>query len=997
MDKRISLKKGTSLSFISKETSMRFFIDSEIGRGASCIAYNAYFLDNLGQKNEVIIKECFPYGLQIKRGEDNNLFVEKKDAEKFDTEKALFVRTFLVKHGLYDAAKTNSIENSLNIFLQNNTIYLVSEKIFGSSLAECMDLSLSDKIKLVLSTAKTIWKIHDAGFLYLDIKPQNVMTFSETYEIIELFDFDSLIPIDDVENSDEYRLSYTKGFAAPEMITGDRRKISLEADFYGIGALLYFLIFHETPSANASEKAAVFDFAKIKESESNYNQKFYERLTEFFHKTISNFIPNRFHEDSLLIKALTELVNLSAPDKVFLNSFGLIRQEALFGREEELRGLSSVLQKNKTVFLCGPSFSGRSAIARFFIKENRSLYDNVLIINYTDSLRTLINDDRIFSINGVSRTINDSDDEYFSQKIRLITKICREEKDLLLICNYDKDDPDFDIVINAGWSVIITTEMPELPMGFQKILVGGLSDVDALDSFRYYLGRNLDSFENEYASKIVEAVHGHPFAIELIAKSINASGESLKKAYNDLENDGFSNLAGEKLFIQNQGKIERASIQNILKKFVDFSWLDFDTHFVLKFASIFENTGIDIKDTMSDFNIKTRDSFNILLERKWAYISNGRFCLEPFFIEAARELEWTHDEIYKIKNIFASLYDLIETEEDADNLRSYLEFSRKLINSFSNDNSFCYSASYLRLLDATLIKIPKENDRFVIEKGLWRIKNTKLYDPYHDAKIFDKIIDVYLCKNDARNAFRVLDMLKNFLKYQRERWLLGCFYESRASIFDFLMNGEYSENSKYERGFSESIDNAMKCYCSSKKPEAQISYARLLLGKTVGMIRSGKYDDKKRLIKSMLLIAERISKQFASFYSLEHLGCLMAWGWYYTYIVPDIDKLSEVLSSASEIAFTLYSGRLLYLDQFLIPAANMYLESGNPDAAKTLLQQSLDYCKKLVQSDSVIQTEYNILYYFLDVESDEAEMEKIKNKIKKFEEENEEVLNGISY
>lgn len=567
-----------------------------------------------------------------------------------------------------------------------------------------------------------------------------------------------------------------------------------------------------------------------------------------------------------------------------------------------------------------------------------------------------------------------------------------EENDLLVVCNYDRDDPDFGRVINSFNHVIFTTDMVELANGFERIEVGGLYDEDAYETFKYYLGRNLDGSEEQYADVIIKEVHGHPFAIELIAKGIRANAVSLKSALYILENEGFSNLAIEKIFAQNHGTLERDSIRNILEKFVDFFWLDDDTHFVLKFASIFENTGINIKDVMEDFNIRTSDSFNILLEKKWAIISNGRFVLEPFYLEAARGLSWKSDEIDKIKNLLRLLYDLIKSEDDALILISYLEFSRKLINSFSKDNSFCKSVSFLRLLDITLIKIPKENDRFVIEKGLWRIKKTRLSNPCQDAKIFDKIIDSYLCKNDVDGAFYALNLQKDYLKKQRENWLMGAYFESRSSIFDYLMNGEYSENSKYEKDFNESIDSAIKCFSSSKKTGAQISYARLLTGKAIGMIRSGKFDNKRLFLKGMLKKAEGISKRNSPYYSLEHLGCLMAWGWYDTYIVPDVNRLSETLSSANDIASKLYFGRLLYLEQFMIPAANMYAEAFDIDSAKNILQESLAYCKNLIQSDSVIIMEYNILHYFLDVENDEEERKKIEKEIGEFEKENREVL-----
>ena len=71
--KRIPLKKGEKVT-----SNYNYIIDGVLGSGATCIVYNAHFVDSQGNKKEVKLKECYPYGFAVERV-DNNLVWSKED------------------------------------------------------------------------------------------------------------------------------------------------------------------------------------------------------------------------------------------------------------------------------------------------------------------------------------------------------------------------------------------------------------------------------------------------------------------------------------------------------------------------------------------------------------------------------------------------------------------------------------------------------------------------------------------------------------------------------------------------------------------------------------------------------------------------------------------------------------------------------------------------------------------------------------------------------
>ena len=71
MDHRIALKSNTPLRLCNdRGEAIHCVIESEIGRGGSCIVYEAARITDTGDKTLYRVKEFYPYKLNISRDEN---------------------------------------------------------------------------------------------------------------------------------------------------------------------------------------------------------------------------------------------------------------------------------------------------------------------------------------------------------------------------------------------------------------------------------------------------------------------------------------------------------------------------------------------------------------------------------------------------------------------------------------------------------------------------------------------------------------------------------------------------------------------------------------------------------------------------------------------------------------------------------------------------------------------------------------------------------------
>ena len=385
MDSRAALKAGNTLRF---NDGWEYTIADELARGGSSIVYNAYYIDNLGTRKTVRIKECYPFRCNLRRSSDGSLLIPEAERKQFTQTKQKMRRAYQLGNEFFAAdGLTNLTANTYNIYEANHTLYVVSVYAQGQELSYDRYSSVKDSIAAVKSAATAISKIHNKGFLYLDIKPSNILTLEGTTELIQLFDFDTVVPISDVPELGD-KISFTKGFAALELQRGDGKRIGTHTDVYGIGALLFYMLFDRVPDAFDCDAGARYDFSRSKLSGGAYRDALTFRLTDFFHHTLADYYLDWFSNMETVVEKLSELQALADLSARYVVSSKIYGPEFFLGREQETAWLTQRLLDTSggCSFLVGMGGIGKSALARHCIRQCMPRIDSVLYLDYQGTI-----------------------------------------------------------------------------------------------------------------------------------------------------------------------------------------------------------------------------------------------------------------------------------------------------------------------------------------------------------------------------------------------------------------------------------------------------------------------------------------------------------------------------------------------------------------------------------------------------------------------------------
>lgn len=385
MDTRIALQKNTVLN---SGDGLTFVIKKEIARGGSCIVYDAVYQTD-GAEKPVRLKECYPFNLEIRRTESGDLIPDSEDKENFEKIKDSIRRAFHEGNNLFlSKGLTNYVSNMLHCFEQNQTIYIPSVYMEGETLSYDTFFRLKDCICIVKTVSEVLERIHQAGYLYLDLKPENIWILSNVSgtgitELVQLFDFDSLVEVKRIRQGEEQgvRLSYTRGFAALEHQMGQIFRIGFYTDVYSVGAVLFYLLFGTPPRAQDCEESASYDFRKSKYGDVGYQDRLFSKLTDFFHRTLANYRYDRYQTMSEVVEELNALVCLADTSVPYIISTVVIPDKIFVGRDTETEKLKEWAEQGQScLFLTGMGGIGKSSLARHFLSVEGKNYDTMLYL-----------------------------------------------------------------------------------------------------------------------------------------------------------------------------------------------------------------------------------------------------------------------------------------------------------------------------------------------------------------------------------------------------------------------------------------------------------------------------------------------------------------------------------------------------------------------------------------------------------------------------------------
>ena len=176
--------------------------------GSSGLVYQAtsdnYFDENGSPAASLIVKECYPLELseRISRDGDRLSFKTGTTGDElrlFNRYLNRYRKAFENNALLMRSGAREQVSMPSRAFSANGTLYIVNNASHGIVMSKAfLSMDLYQKIKTLIRLCETIAAIHDAGYLYLDLKPDNILCVLNPArprnftDEIRLFDFDSM-------------------------------------------------------------------------------------------------------------------------------------------------------------------------------------------------------------------------------------------------------------------------------------------------------------------------------------------------------------------------------------------------------------------------------------------------------------------------------------------------------------------------------------------------------------------------------------------------------------------------------------------------------------------------------------------------------------------------------------------------------------------------------------------------------------------------------------
>ncbi|MBR0341437.1 MAG: hypothetical protein IJH64_04225, partial [Oscillospiraceae bacterium] len=216
----------------------------------------------------------------------------------------------------------------------NNTWYAVSDENTGCTLSDFdrRELSLNRAAQIMYSLCSAIGALHERGYLYLDIKPDNINVYSlDGREHVRLFDFDTVQKKSDLRKA-KYS-TYSDGWAPSEQKNWLAKSISERTDIYSLGAVFFWLLTGRKPVGDTyTDENTENDVERIKECRFDWRQfplcedasdGVIELLQRIFRKTL-NTASTRYESVAKMQLDLKDLISRTggnpAVEKILLQA-----------------------------------------------------------------------------------------------------------------------------------------------------------------------------------------------------------------------------------------------------------------------------------------------------------------------------------------------------------------------------------------------------------------------------------------------------------------------------------------------------------------------------------------------------------------------------------------------------------------------------------------------------------------------------------------------------
>lgn len=581
---RKPIENGTMIQLceVGTDKPFTFSIEEIIGMGGSCIVYTAVYTDTENNCFPVRLKELYPEWIELSR-DGISLYVSDDNADSFAEAMQQFTDGYKKQMQFRELPESmNSIANIQGIYEGNNTRYIAMSCQNAISIDDA-DLSLYDIFRVIRAVVLQIANFHDNGYLYLDLKPQNIMLYPETPEMVMLFDFDSAVQIDNIE---QQHLSCTDSWAAPEMLLKKYNEIGRKADIYGIGAILLYLLFNRPPALSDRRRTASWD-NDIENSLLNTEKPEIKRVvTSILSQTLAASPNRRYSSCDELLDVIEPLISEYQKPKPYLKTFLPMGNNFFCGRDTEIKEIHDALIENDILVLHGIGGIGKSELVKHYALSYADNYDAAVFVRFKGNMTDTITMDSNFPIVNCIQSDDENDEEYFERKVKILQEICTP-KHLIILDNFDTDECDnLDVLTGMQCKLLITSRVDHSDI-FSQYEVGVIDDEYELRNIITYYYK-VDLYDKELLSvdNIISAVQGHTMALELISKHMNAMNISPSKMYDTLVEQGITAGNNGKVRGFKDGSLKSKTAYSHIAALFNIFGLTEDMKQILRYAAL---------------------------------------------------------------------------------------------------------------------------------------------------------------------------------------------------------------------------------------------------------------------------------------------------------------------------------------------------------------------------------------------------------------------------
>ncbi len=951
MDGRIALAPGAVLKLSGGTGCIPYTIGREVGRGGSGIVYDASYTDNLGNYKLVRIKECYPYAMRAARNESGELQPEGRDAQAFAEAKGRLTAAYQKNHDLFTiSALTNTVANTSDIYEANGTVYIVSVYMNGKTFMDFQGETLHDCVALVRSAARVLKRIHDAGYLYLDLKPDNILTLEGSLDLVQLFDFDSMISMEDLQNAIQandpgrLRASCTRGYASLEQQTGKLRQLGKHSDIYSLGAVLFYALWHKTPSAFDCEPDAAYDFSGMTYAGRHYQDRLFRALTLFFHQTLASYHADRYQDADEAIAQLTDILNLSDDTKPWVRSTPVKGGAAFYGRQKEIKALSGLLEQagRGTAGIYGMGGIGKSTLVRRYAADYSANWDAILWLYDQGNLAQAIADDTLVQVNTVRRLKEESTEEYLQRKTQALSSIAAEQRILLVIDNFEPEHLEqLDLFRRIGWTILLVSR-ERMPEGmFPAMRVEELNEEDLVFLFRFYSHCDLEEERDLSAFRtIISCINGHTLLTELIARQIAKSYLDIREAEAMVAGIGLADLPEEKIEYVRDQSAWRGTLPKILDRLVEADRFSAQDRVCLRLLSLFYAPGIDAGLFRSLAEMDSLDFINELEASGWVKTENRNLYLHPMMREYIRTWPWEEGTEAAAERMMRNLYERIrpagtrhdgsrQFPEDYDRLYRLLSIARQMI-----DNAGRTTEASQHLLFRLLMDAPVDQDTPALFRMLELLEDPRYLDDSSILRVYETAAYYRARLYMPDDAIAILKDMKRYLRKHPSAYYLSAYHRAMGVI---LHNA--NRDLKTILGHE---DKAIAAARVSTHPEAKKQLAACLMNKARTLMSEGvRQDQVRKLIQEAEPIVSRFTEPLD--YERYQFSCNAAM---FFAMEGEAEAAEAMMKAADAIAYASPDSDLSVAEHLIEEAAPFRMEMGQLDRAEDTVTEAINICEK---------------------------------------------------